>query len=346
MEAEIDSLQHPDFIWTWKETARGGRQSVWLPYLQSIEKKPRSTNKWVMTWNGGQMDADLSKIDFIMLYGGVGTLPVEFLDALNQERICLSVHRRNMPRPYLFIPSSGADADDILTAQLAARSNEKTSAYVARSLIREKFASTESVCPVPSAEYRRLAAVRNVDAARNIEAHHAARYWPAYYRTVMENGDSLPNRRDHPHPINTALDACSFFLHGVVLRWVLFHKLSPFHGFLHRPTGYPSLVYDLLEPHRWWIDSSVRGAAEKVGFHDEQKLTAVSIEALKSMMEESVYVPATRQTVRRKSLLHGSVLALRAWLLGKQDRFVLPVEGERKGGRPPKVGFAMPGYRK
>ncbi len=147
-------------------------------------------------------------------------------------------------------------------------------------------------------------------------------------------------------PINTALDACSFFLHGILLRWILFHKLSPFHGFLHRPTGYTALVYDLIEPYRWWIDASVTKAAQASGTDDAKQLTAASIEALKSMLDEVVYVPATRQSVRRKSLLHGSVLALRAWLIDKQTRFVLPVEGVRKGGRPPQVGFSMPGYKK
>lgn len=124
-------LQHPDFIWTWKESVRGTRQSIWLPYLQAISKKPRS-KLWQLSYNGGEIDADLSKVDFIMLYGGCGNLPAEFLDDLNQHRICLAIHRRNMPRPYWFLPASGADADDLLSAQIIARENLNTAAYVAR----------------------------------------------------------------------------------------------------------------------------------------------------------------------------------------------------------------------
>jgi len=37
------------------------------------------------------------------------------------------------------------------------------------------------------------------------------------------------------------------------------------------------------------------------------------------------------------------VLALRAYLLGLVPRLVLPVEGPRKGGRPPRCGYSMPG---
>ena len=61
------------------------------------------------------------------------------------------------------------------------------------------------------------------------------------------------------------------------------------------------------------------------------------------MLEETVYVPATRQVVRRKNLLHGNVLALRAYLAGDMRRFIVPAEGERSGGRPLKVSFRLPG---
>lgn len=336
-------LQHPDFVWTWRESSRGHRQALWLPYIQSITKKPRS-KRWILAWNGGAMETDLSSVDFIMIYGGFGVLPIEFLDDLNQQRVCLAVHRRNQERPYLFIPSSSADQEDILTFQLCVRSNEKSAAYVARTLIREKLASTGVMCPVSGADFKRLAASRNVASVLSIEAQHASRYWPTFYQAILGQNTPLPQRRECDHPINRALDAGSYFLHGVLLRWVLFHKLSPFHGYLHRATGYTSLVYDLLEPYRWWIDQAVLRAAPKVGVDDAQLLIQESIGQLKAALEEMVYVPATRQIVRRKSLLHGAVLGLRAWLLDKQVRLVIPVEGQKKGGRPPNLGFKIPGY--
>lgn len=343
MTGEINELQHPNFIWTWKESARGQRQSLWIPYSQTITKST-GTSKWRIKFNGGECDVHLAKTDLILLYGASGDLPVAFLDDLNTHRICLSIHRRNMPRPFLFIPSSGADEDDLLSVQTAARLNGKKASYVARTLIREKFAATESLVMVSGAEYKRLAAARDIDTIRHIEATQASRYWATYF-AALGLPDTPAARRDCPHPVNTALDAGSFFLHGVLLRWILFHRLSPFHGFLHRPTSYPSLVYDLIEPYRHWIDVAVASAVAEVGAADSEKLTAASIATLKKHLDAPAYIPATRQTVRRKSLLHGVVLALRAWLLGKQLRLVLPVEGEKKGGRPPTIGFSLPGYR-
>jgi len=61
------------------------------------------------------------------------------------------------------------------------------------------------------------------------------------------------------------------------------------------------------------------------------------------MMDDVIYIPATRQHVRRKSMAHGMVLALRAYLAGDMRRLVLPVEGERAAGRPPKVSYRLPG---
>ena len=340
MDDELYDLQHPDFIWTWKESGRGVRQSLWLPYLSRVEPIRRSAC-WKVEYNGGTVEADLSKIDFIMLYGATGDLPVAFLDALNEARVCLMIHRRNKPRPYIFLPASGADDDDLLSAQILARANMLSSAYVARTLIRERLHGFAGTVAISATEFKKLSATRTVDAVRSIEATQTLRYWRAYFAAL---GFPELSRRDSEHPINDALNAGSFFLHGILLRWVLFHKLSPSHGFLHRPTDYLSLVFDLIEPYRIWVENSVAEAVLD-GVSEKQALIAESIRRLKERLEEPVYVPATRQTARRKSLLHGSVLSLRAWLLNKQTRLVLPVEGSKKGGRPPSVAYTIPGYR-
>jgi CRISPR/Cas system-associated endonuclease Cas1 len=120
--------------------------------------------------------------------------------------------------------------------------------------------------------------------------------------------------------------------------------MSPQHGFLHRPTDYPSLVYDLIEPYRYISEEAVAQAIQQSGVEDKN-LTISSLNLIKQMMEETVYVPATRQKVRRKNLLHGAVLAMRAWLLGDMARLVIPEEGVSKGGRPPKVSYTLPGER-
>jgi len=64
---------------------------------------------------------------------------------------------------------------------------------------------------------------------------------------------------------------------------------------------------------------------------------------MKSSLDEVVFVPSHRTHVRRKNLLHGAVLSLRSYLLGDTKRLVLPTEGEKIGGRPPKMSYKLPG---
>lgn len=322
-------------------SARGQRQSIWLPYVTSICPIAKSKN-WQIQFNGGEVILDLSTIDTIMIYGDCGNLPVLFLDALNQHQIILSIHRRNQGRPYLFVPATGGNADDALSSQILARANLSTSAYVARTLIRERLHSQAGLIAISQSVFKQLAMCRTVDQVRAIEANQAARYWQVYFAKL-----GVPEpiaRRNCPHPVNSALDAGSAFMQGVILRWVIHHRLSPFHGFLHRPTTYTALVFDLIEPYRIWIEQAVMHAASESGTESDKILIPATLNKLKSILEGSVYVPATRQEVRRKALLHGVVLAIRAYLLDQQKRLVLPIEGERKGGRPPNVSYRLPGY--
>jgi len=131
-------------------------------------------------------------------------------------------------------------------------------------------------------------------------------------------------------------------MYGILLRWLLVHRMSPAHGFLHITSGYPSLAYDLMEPYRYILENAV---AESYRAKAED-LTAASLERIKESLETEVFVPSHRAKVRRKNLLHGSVLGLRAWLLGQATRLVLPCEGAKIGGRRPKVGFVLPGSQR
>ena len=99
-----------------------------------------------------------------------------------------------------------------------------------------------------------------------------------------------------------------------------------------------------MEPFRYIIEQAVQQACQEID--ESGSLVAYTIENMKLLLEETVYVPATHQKVRRKSILHGIVLALRAYLIKDMNRFVLPLEGLRKGGRPPKVSYKLPGQIK
>ena len=326
----LSSKQHPDSIWTWSTSATKGRASLWVPYLSRVEKVKVG---WLFVYNGGEFVANLSQVDTLLLYGASCDLPLAFLDALATERVPMLLHRRNLPHPYVFVPANRTDDADVLTAQVIARQNQTKCAYVARTLIAARFANV--MFKPPPGFYKRLAKQRSVDGVRSVEAMQSRRYWRMYFDFL---GMSDDHRRAH-NPVSAALDAGSFFMYGVLLRWMLLHKLSPAHGYLHVTTGYPSLVYDLMEPYRYIFEAAVARAVTS-GAKD---LTAACLHGIKVALDEKVYATSHHVDVRRKNLLHGAVLALRAWLLGDTKRLVWPQEGERQGGRLPKTGYALPG---
>ena len=334
---EMQGISHPDSIWTWKSNARSRRASLWIPYFESVEKQ-RGSN-YEIRFNGGPITVNLKEVDCLFLYGASGVLSVEFLDALNQSGVSLLIHRRNQGAPYVFYPANTVDQSDILTSQLTARSDLRRRAYIARTIVAARFASFSSTIPVPMVRYAELKRARTVEKIRLIEAEQTKAYWGRYYSQI-----GLPHlgRRD-PHPVNSALDACSFFMFGVCLRWVLFHRLSPAHAFLHENSAYPGLAYDLLEPYRIVFEDAVR----KVWLEDNDisTLTERSLSALKKAMQDDVLISVACSVSKRKSLLHGTVLALRAYLLGEMNRFVIPVEGTKRGGSPPQLSYNVPGSR-
>lgn len=340
----ITSEQHPDFIWTWKSNSRSDKASLWLPYFSKATHVPRR-KLWLISYNGGEITADLAKIDLIMFYGASGELPLEFLDDAARHGIILMIHRRNLNEPYFFFSGTMGSQKDAIARQILLRDKPGKAAYIAKVLIRERFRRMESRIPISKTVYTELARARTVTEVRNIEALITEKYWAAWYEAI---GIGV-HRRDE-HPVNAALDAGSVFLAGVLLRWVLFHKLSPNHGYLHEQTRYPALVYDLIEPFRYIFEDTVFAVWSKAQARgtvlSEKEMTQKTLDALKAYLDKECFVPATRQSVRRKNLLHGAVLALRSYLLSETEKFVLPSEGEPNGGRPPKVGFRLPGPTK
>jgi CRISPR-associated endonuclease Cas1 len=334
----ISENQHPDFIWTWKSNDRSSKTSLWLPYFAQASKVPRK-KLWTLSYNGGILEVDLSLVDLIMFYGATGDLPMEFLDEAAKHGIILIIHRRNVNNPYFFFPPYLNDPKDVLTRQILVRNHAQKRVYVAKVLIRERLQKMRSRIPIPETTFKRLAATQSIFDVRGIEAVTTARYWNAWFDAL-----GVETHRRESHPLKAALDAGSKFLYGVLLRWIVFHKLSPNHGFLHEPTGYPSLAYDLMEPYRYLIEDTVfdvwSSAKEPLS---EKDAVARTLARLKDVLDESCFVPATRQCVRKKNLLHGITLALRSYILGDMKKFVVPVEGFANGGRPPAVSYKLPG---
>ena len=321
-------------VLTWADK-RSQHALLYIPYLQSIQKK-RGDN-YVIEYNGGRIEVELSRVDGIMFYGASGELPLEFLDAANRHRVPLTFHRTHIAEPYVLTPSLTPDRNDLLTAQILHREDARRCVYIARCLIGARIQSMQWLIKESRVVMKQVRACRSLEQLRQIEAAQTKRYWRAYYAKLGLQGLS----RREKHPVNQSLDACSRFLSGIVLRWVLFHRLSASHGFLHEPTNYVSLVYDLMEPYRYLLEKSTLFASEITT--DEKKLISESVTQFKRLMNTMVYVPITRQKVYRKALLHGSVLALRAYLLKSMSRFVLPVEGKKCAGRPIKCSYRLLG---
>lgn len=330
---ESSDISHEKSIWTLKT---GGKISLWFPYLSKIEKNGK---KWQFTYNGGELDIDLSTVDFVLFYGASCDMPLSLMDDMNKHNIIAILHRRNVPTPYIFHCSNLVDTKhDILTKQILYRESELKRNYIAKTLIRERLKSMSWLIDVPDAHYQQLRAAKKMTTIIGYEAQHTKRYWHAYAEKL-----NLVDwqRRDDSDPISAALDACSFFFAGILLRWILFHKLSPAHAYIHQPTTYTSLIYDLIEPYRYIIEKAV---FDCVGTNGD--LTKKSIARLNDLLDEWCYLPTHKSHIRRKNLLHGVVLALRAYLLGESKLFVVPVEGVKNGGRPIKVGYKIPGEKK
>ncbi len=327
------------------------RAPLWLPYLQSAELKRGGQFEFV--YNGGEVTTDLSDISSILIYGDTTTpLSPRMLDSIARKGVPIILHRRHMARPVYITAGWRPDPDDTISHQLVKRQNSQLATHISRQLLLAKFKSMSWL--IPPAELPGRASVAHL---RNIEAQHAKKYWRTYMEYLGRTTGHPEWTRRPPRPVagetNTApfmlknpagaaLDAVSKFTSGVVLRWIAYHHLSPFHGFLHEPTDYPSLVYDLMEPYRGLLEQELLQTWIRSETPVED-LTDVAIQTTKEWFDRRTYVPLTRQIATHQELLHGAVLSLKFYLLGRQRKFHVPMPGRPKGGRPAKVEFLLYG---
>ncbi len=312
------------------------RIPMWLPYVSDIIAKKDSVK---IIYKGGEVERAYSKIHSIMFYGYVPPLSQEFLERCAFFEVPLIIHRRNMPKAVYITGSIGTMREDNLSLQIRFRNNEKKRTYIARRILNAKFLGMRWLAPYPQDFKNRY---YTIDEMRILEAHHARRYWDRYYEQL---GYGRYSRRERGNALTAALDAVSKFVSGIVLRWVVYHNLSPAHGFLHEPTDYPSLVYDLMEPYRGYIERAVFDAfRSKEGEElSNQEYTALAIYAVEELMDSKVYTPATRQIVTFQELIHGAIIALLSYMERRSQKFVLPLPGKPNGGRPRKSGYRLYG---
>lgn len=313
------------------------KKYLWLPYLSKIEDKNKEVN---FIFKGGETNIEYKDIHSIMIYGSSCDLSVDFLEKCCFYKIPIVYHRRNLPRATFISSTITTDKNDLITKQIMFRNNDKKRTYLAKRLISAKFKSMNWLIP-----YKRdhLYGIFDIDKIRNIEAWQSKVYWKEYFNQLgIKNG----KRRDDNNEVKKTLDAVSKFVAGVILRWILYHNLSPFHGFLHEPTDYPALVYDLMEPYRGFFDEivfkTIKENQEK-NLPSEKNLP-IAIENIKKILEQKVYVHSTRQITTFQELLHGIVLSLRVYLLQETRKFIIPMPEKPNGGRPIKAGFKLYGH--
>jgi CRISPR/Cas system-associated endonuclease Cas1 len=311
---------------------RPRRVPLWLPYLQSIKETQKGVFEFV--YNGGSVTTNIKQVSSIMIYGESDIkFDINTLENIARKGVPIIIHRRNVAQPIYIVSGGRPDATDTLTAQLHRRSTQKNKLHVARQILKAKFTSMSWLTPAPD-----IPRFTTIAKLRNIEAIHAKRYWKAYF-TYLDHPEL--SRREASH-IKSALDAQSKFLSGIILRWITYHHLSPFHGFLHETTDYPSLLYDLIEPYRGIFEKALLIHWKKNNTKPDSYLSS-GIIVTKELLNEKCYVPMTRQIVTYQELLHGIVLSLKYYTLHKQRQFLIPMPGKPNGGRPPKINYLLYG---
>ena len=306
---------------------------LWIPYPNEVKVKARQL---IITYKGGNVKIQVNSVHSIMFYGYVCPLKEDFFEICRRYSIPVCIHKRNMDSVVWIHPSYRTNVDDILTKQIITREHKVKQRHIVYKILKAKFESMKWLVNEPS-QFRPTLSVNKM---RAIEAMHAKRYWKKYYKQLGNEG----TRRDKNNELSGALNAVSKFVSSILLRWILFHNMSPYHGFLHIQTEYPALVYDLIEPHRGFIERAVFDALKNAG--KKKKVTnyvGVAITAVEEFLDMSVYTHTTRQIVSYQELLHGNVLALRAYLFKTANRLIIPMPGKNIGGRPLKTGYKLYG---
>jgi len=98
-----------------------------------------------------------------------------------------------------------------------------------------------------------------------------------------------------------------------------------------------------MEPHRGIFDRTVFDTCNTLREQEvpEKEWLGKVVAAVEDTFDTRVYTHTTRQIVTLQELVHGSVLALRAYLKGDASRFMPPMPGKPNGGRPVQAGYKL-----
>ncbi len=311
---------------------------AYLPYLKSLTRKGSAKNKcWIAQFQGGEVDLNLPRLEAVMVYGDSGEIPVAFLADAGDTGTGVIFHTRHKKTPLTLMPRTRSDRRDLLGAQIQAKHSKRKSLVIAKAFV---MARVRQMGWLLASSEDRLTDIRqapDLASLRSIEAQYSKLFWEKYFATLYMESDT----RRSENPVSQALDALSSFSAPLFVRWLMAHGLSINHGYLHEPTSYEALVFDLMEAVRHWAEQCVYQEAIEGGLDD---LTARATSRYKRLLEDWVEVPSLQVSAKRKFVLYGMVLALRSYLLGEVNHVHLPMDSlVRSKGRPVKVGYRLPG---
>lgn len=305
---------------------------LWAPYVEEFSLHGKTLH---IKYKGGEVECKPEEILSIMIYGNTPPIAPEIMEFLVRNKIPLIIHRRNLTTTVWVTGANRADNNDVLSRQILVRKDQRKKKYIARQILNQKFHDMAWLLKEPQVKLNKGMDLKEL---RNIEANHSQRYWEKYFKEL-----EVPHfTRREKNPISEVLDAASKFISGILLRWIHYHHMSPFHGFLHEMTDYPALVFDLIEPHRSVIDKTVFELYKEAGAN---QLLERTINALKNKMNEQIFCPQTKQIATYQELLHGMVLSLRSYFLGETRRYSIPISGKMNGGRPQKNPWRLYGRK-
>jgi len=309
---------------------------LWIPYCKDISKIKTA---WLIKFQGGEIEVALQSLSHVAFFGiSDGEIPIRFIFECEKYNVQLAFYTRNASKRFI-LSNPGRQGTDILTLQINSRSDERRLNYLGRVILKNKLQSKKLI--FPKYVLPQLDASMSIPDLRISEAKSAKVYWKGFYSSLQVRDCS----RKTKHPLNQMLNAGYFFLSTSMIRWLHHYGFSVFHGFLHSSTRYEALVWDLIEPYRFIVEKAVIEVWQeqtKTEYSDDE-LVRLTITRITEMLNtQVVWVHSTQQYVKLKSVLQGAVLALRAYLLGDQH-FVLPLPSAKKGGRPPKVSYILPG---
>jgi CRISPR-associated protein Cas1 len=227
-----------------------------------------------------------AKFDFVIVDGQSGTMTLDALKWLMRHDIPLFILDYNGALLSSTLPREPVNGS-LKIAQVETYKDQSKRFYIAKKLVEAKAERTLDVMKWLAARYGELSSQGQHGLTNELERLHQSRdlprllmsegriadiYW-RYLKQVLPDKFGFTSRMHETHQMNASDSVNTLLNYGYAILESQCRKalnsvgLEPTVGFLHeaRQTKYP-LVYDLQEPYRWLIDTTVISCLENGQF--------------------------------------------------------------------------------